>query len=95
MFSEKLEKIKQEVASMLAKVQIRSEEEIAALERQQQMSSDINYEHADVNAMHEDEAQSDDEHHQPFVRQEKKIGRNDPCYCGSGKKFKQCHGKLS
>ncbi|MCW8909440.1 MAG: preprotein translocase subunit SecA, partial [Gammaproteobacteria bacterium] len=94
MFSEMLEKIKQEVASMLAKVQIRSEEEVAALERQQQMSLDMNYEHADVNAMHEEEAEHD-EHHQPFVRQEQKIGRNDPCYCGSGKKFKQCHGKLS
>ena len=31
----------------------------------------------------------------PFVREEKKIGRNEPCWCGSGKKFKQCHGKLS
>ena len=94
MFTEMLEKIKQEVASMLAKVHIRSEEEIAALEQQQQISSDINYEHADINTIHEDEAESD-EHHQPFVRQEKKVGRNDPCYCGSGKKFKQCHGKLS
>jgi len=32
---------------------------------------------------------------QPFVREEKKLGRNDPCHCGSGKKYKQCHGKLS
>ena len=32
---------------------------------------------------------------QPFQRQQKKIGRNEPCYCGSGKKYKQCHGKLS
>jgi len=31
----------------------------------------------------------------PFVREQKKLGRNDPCHCGSGKKFKQCHGKLS
>ena len=32
---------------------------------------------------------------QPFVRQEPKLGRNDPCHCGSGKKFKNCHGKLT
>ena len=32
---------------------------------------------------------------QPFVRDGRKIGRNEPCPCGSGKKFKQCHGKLS
>ena len=31
----------------------------------------------------------------PFVRDGQTVGRNDPCYCGSGKKFKQCHGKLS
>jgi len=35
------------------------------------------------------------EEHKPFVRDEQKIGRNDPCPCGSGKKYKQCHGKLS
>ncbi len=32
---------------------------------------------------------------QPYVRDQKKLGRNDPCHCGSGKKFKQCHGKLA
>jgi preprotein translocase subunit SecA len=31
----------------------------------------------------------------PFIREGKKVGRNDPCPCGSGKKYKQCHGKLS
>ncbi|MDC1479703.1 SEC-C metal-binding domain-containing protein, partial [Pseudomonadales bacterium] len=31
----------------------------------------------------------------PFIRQEKKVGRNEPCPCGSGKKYKSCHGKLS
>jgi preprotein translocase subunit SecA len=33
--------------------------------------------------------------HTPFVRGERKVGRNEPCPCGSGKKFKQCHGRLS
>ena len=33
--------------------------------------------------------------HTPFVRDERKVGRNEPCPCGSGKKFKQCHGRLS
>ena len=31
---------------------------------------------------------------QPFVRQGEKVGRNDPCPCGSGKKYKHCHGRL-
>ncbi|MCW9012703.1 MAG: preprotein translocase subunit SecA [Gammaproteobacteria bacterium] len=95
MFSEMLDKIKQEVISTLTKVQIRSEDEMAALEQQQHAPVEMNYEHADINAMHEDEPQEADKEHKPFVRQDKKIGRNDPCYCGSGKKYKQCHGKLT
>jgi preprotein translocase subunit SecA len=49
-------------------------------------------------ALGEDEDSSKDGHqetHQPFVRQGDKVGRNDPCPCGSGKKYKQCHGKLA
>ncbi|MCF7996166.1 MAG: SEC-C domain-containing protein, partial [Chromatiaceae bacterium] len=38
---------------------------------------------------------SDDDPHQPFVRDGRKVGRNEPCPCGSGKKFKQCHGRVS
>ena len=98
MFSEMLEQIKQEVISTLSRVEIRSQEEIEALENQQQAPTDMNFEHAAASsaAMAQGEAEaSDAEEHQPYVRQDKKIGRNDPCYCGSGKKFKQCHGKLS
>jgi len=102
MFTEMLEQIKQEVISTLSRVEIRSQEEIDELERQQHMPLEMNYEHAEAN-LQADENQSADEQHagqssgqqQPFVRNDKKIGRNDPCYCGSGKKFKQCHGKLS
>jgi preprotein translocase subunit SecA len=36
----------------------------------------------------------DDEAHQPFVRSDRKVGRNEPCPCGSGKKYKQCHGRI-
>ncbi|MCF8005647.1 MAG: SEC-C domain-containing protein, partial [Chromatiaceae bacterium] len=38
---------------------------------------------------------SGDDAHQPFVRGGRKVGRNGPCPCGSGKKFKQCHGRVS
>ncbi len=100
MFGEMLERIKQEVVSTLSRVEIRTREEIETLENQQQVPTDMNFEHAESSLM--DGAQGsepvDDEQrevHQPFVRSDKKIGRNDPCYCGSGKKFKQCHGKLS
>jgi len=104
MFSEMLEQIKQEVVSTLARVEFRSQEEIEELERQQHLPSDMNYEHADAPIQAEDNApemntdtdsEIDEAAHTPFVRQDKKVGRNDPCYCGSGKKFKQCHGKLT
>ena len=97
MFTEMLEQIKQEVVSLLSRVQIRSEEEIEALEQAQHAPTEMSYEHPDVSAMHDDsgEEEGNEEHAQPYVRQDKKLGRNDPCHCGSGKKYKQCHGKLS
>lgn len=97
MFGEMLEQIKQEVISTLCKVVIRTQEEIDALEQQQQIPKDVNYEHASTATMQaeEDTEQRGEPHQQPFVRSDKKIGRNDPCYCGSGKKYKQCHGKLN
>ena len=97
MFGEMLEQIKQEAISTLCKVEIRTQEEIDALEKQQQMPADMNYEHASTASMQAEEEpeQQGEPHQQPFVRSDKKIGRNDPCYCGSGKKFKQCHGKLN
>jgi preprotein translocase subunit SecA len=52
-------------------------------------------EHASAqNLLNTDAAEAEAAGHQPYVRKEKKIGRNEPCWCGSGKKFKQCHGKL-
>ncbi|HEY9201969.1 MAG TPA: preprotein translocase subunit SecA [Gammaproteobacteria bacterium] len=97
MFGEMLEQIKQEVISTLCKVEIRTQEEIDALEQQQKMPKDMSYEHASTESMQaeEDTAQQGEQHQRPFVRSDRKIGRNDPCYCGSGKKFKQCHGKLN
>lgn len=98
MFSEMLEKIKQEVIGVLSKVEIRTETEteMEQLERQQHLPENVEYQHTEVDALHgqvsEDESE---EAHQPYVRSEKKVGRNDPCPCGSGKKYKQCHGKLS
>ena len=60
----------------------------------------MNYQHEQVDGMHQDKADSSAEQGegstaQPFVRGERKLGRNELCYCGSGKKFKHCHGKLS
>jgi preprotein translocase subunit SecA len=80
----------------LMTVQVRGEEDVEAVEAAAPVPGNVQYHHADY-----DEAlgSSPDklpagEEHKPFVRQEQKVGRNDPCPCGSGKKYKQCHGKL-
>ncbi|MDH5660878.1 MAG: preprotein translocase subunit SecA, partial [Gammaproteobacteria bacterium] len=93
MFTEMLDRIKHDVVTVLSRVQIRSDEELEALEAQRRQSSgDIEYQHEDASAMGSNEAEKE---HTPFVRDERKVGRNEPCPCGSGKKYKQCHGKLS
>ncbi|MFZ2726024.1 MAG: preprotein translocase subunit SecA [Methylococcaceae bacterium] len=102
MFSELLNHLKYEVVSILAKVQVSQETDVEALDRQMQEPKEMHFEHASVSALSDyaDEQTVSEEDHenaivQPFVREETKVGRNDPCPCGSGKKFKQCCGKLS
>jgi preprotein translocase subunit SecA len=99
MFTNLLEHIKYEVIEILFKVQIRQEEDIRAIDEQRQMPKEMHFEHAEVSALQEHNqlspASEQETVNQPFVRGGNKVGRNDPCPCGSGKKFKQCHGKLS
>ncbi len=95
MFTDMLEGIKYEAIQSLTRVQIRSEEQVDALERSHTEDENIKMEHASASSplsAGEDQAQASE--HQPYVRKERKMGRNEPCWCGSGKKFKQCHGKL-
>ncbi|HEU0188160.1 MAG TPA: preprotein translocase subunit SecA [Gallionellaceae bacterium] len=96
LFAGMLESIKRDVTQTLMNVQIRSEEDIAAAEAQApQTPSNVQYHHADYEeALGGDEGQAQ-EGVKTFVRGGEKVGRNDPCPCGSGKKYKQCHGKLS
>jgi preprotein translocase subunit SecA len=92
MFTDMLDGINYEVVQALARVQIRGEEQVEALEQSHQPDQSIKMEHA--NAQNPLDAEQSGDEHQPFVRKDPKIGRNEPCWCGSGKKFKQCHGKL-
>ncbi len=94
MFTDMLEGIKFEAIQALTRVQIRSESEVEALEQSHADKPSVTMEHAAADSPLNAEEDSGD-HHQPFVRKEKKVGRNEPCWCGSGKKFKQCHGKLN
>ena len=95
MFEKMLDNIKLEVINILAKVQIRTEEDVAAIE-QRTTDQDMKFNHPSApNALTgEDVKEPGKEEKTPYVREEKKIGRNEPCPCGSGKKYKQCHGKI-
>ena len=95
MFSDMLERIKHEVIGVLSKVQVRAEADVEAVEEQRRSQSQVKYQHDQANAMGEAPESAEGEEHKPFTRQGRKIGRNEPCPCGSGKKYKQCHGKLT
>ncbi|MDH4216411.1 MAG: SEC-C metal-binding domain-containing protein, partial [Gallionella sp.] len=96
LFSAMLDAIKREVTQVLMTVQVRSEAEVETVEAPPPPEN-VQYHHADYDEAlaQSDEARSTEEEQKPFVRDGQKVGRNDPCPCGSGKKYKQCHGKLS
>ena len=100
MFTNLLDRIKLDVVSILSKVQVRTESDVDAVDEQRRSKSEMQYRHDEASAMQEqagedEPQQAQGEAVQPFVRGGRKIGRNEPCPCGSGKKYKQCHGKLS
>ena len=94
LFSTMLEAIKRDVTQTLMNVQIRSEADVEAVEPAH-APSNVQYHHADYEEALAAPAEQVVEEHKPFVRNTEKVGRNDPCPCGSGKKYKQCHGKLT
>ncbi|MDD9858130.1 MAG: preprotein translocase subunit SecA [Gammaproteobacteria bacterium] len=108
MFTALMENVKFEVTSLLARLHIPNEEEIREMEARRRRQS-MRFIHAEAEAPTADadtaatppappgapsSLSQPSQPSQPFVRTGKKIGRNEPCPCGSGKKFKQCHGKI-
>ena len=94
MFEQLLERIKIDVINILSRVQVQTREDLEAIEearRRQQGRVSLHHASASAIAGREDEEMV----FKPYVRGHRKIGRNEPCPCGSGKKFKQCHGKLA
>ncbi|NNJ95506.1 MAG: preprotein translocase subunit SecA [Halobacteria archaeon] len=94
MFTDMLERIKHEVLAVLTRVQVRAQSDVEAVEEQRRSQAQMNFKHDEAGALDESPEQEEGVQ-QPFTRQGRKIGRNEPCPCGSGKKYKQCHGKLS
>jgi preprotein translocase subunit SecA len=95
LFAEMLENVKFDVISTLSKVQVRGEDDVDAVEEQRRREAaahGVEYQHEEGSAIPKEQVE---ENHTPFVREGEKVGRNSPCPCGSGKKYKQCHGKIS
>jgi len=94
LFEGLLQVVRTEVTKLLMTVEVRSEEQIEEAEQKKPAVENVQYHHADY-----DEAlgASDEaaKQQKPIERALPKVGRNDPCPCGSGKKYKHCHGKLS
>ncbi|WP_043881068.1 preprotein translocase subunit SecA [Coxiella burnetii] len=99
LFTQMLKRIKYELAATLSKLEIATEEQVAQQQRlYQQSAPELQYHHAEMTALQPEKevaVAEQEEATQPFVRSQPKVGRNESCPCGSGKKYKQCHGKLS
>ncbi len=102
-FEELLDNIQFEVIKFLSHVKIQQKDELDAIERKRQeelASEQKTMTHQSANLMEAEPEKAENSQAQqpnqkaPFVREGQKVGRNEPCPCGSGKKFKQCHGKL-
>jgi len=99
LFEGLLDVLKSDVITILSKVRVQQQEEVEKMEAQRQAQAEeaarrAQAQHATAeNQLGDDEAEAASP--QTVVRDERKVGRNEPCPCGSGKKYKQCHGKIN
>jgi len=101
LFETLLNTVKSEVTKITMLVQVKTQDDVEAVEKPQEMAN-VQYQHADFDeALANPQGSFSEEEAaqmaggKPIVREGAKVGRNDPCPCGSGKKYKQCHGALS
>ncbi|WKY93582.1 preprotein translocase subunit SecA [Vibrio metoecus] len=94
LFEELLESLKSDVITVLSKVRVQQQEEVERMEAQRRAQAEEAARHAHAQHASADEIEQE-ESNQPMVRDERKVGRNEPCPCGSGKKYKQCHGQIN
>jgi preprotein translocase subunit SecA len=95
LFSALLDTVKREVTQVTMLVQVKTEADVEAVDKPAEIEN-VQYQHADYDeALGKPGEEAEEAPAQPYERTGAKVGRNDPCPCGSGKKYKQCHGKLS
>ena len=91
LFGELLDALKIDVISILSKVRVQQHDDVERMEEQRRQQAE---ELVRQQQLHGTETQLVDETSLTVVREERKVGRNEPCPCGSGKKYKHCHGKV-
>jgi preprotein translocase subunit SecA len=102
LFSDMLDRIKADVVRVVLTVQVRTQEDVQAVDEAAPAVSNVRYQHADYEEALAAAATGGGNDGAatavaapPFVRAGEKVGRNEPCPCGSGKKYKHCHGRLA
>jgi preprotein translocase subunit SecA len=101
MFGAMLEQVKHDTISILTRIRIQGEEDLDDSAERRRAAEAMKYQHAQASALGAQPGQGQQgaaaaaPPPEPFKREGRKVGRNEPCPCGSGKKFKQCHGRLS
>jgi|MEHZ01.4.fsa_nt_MEHZ011100959.1_7 preprotein translocase subunit SecA len=103
LFRDLLDRVKSDVTRVLMRFQLASPEQLQAMEkakqeREEALKAKMSMQHAQAGGLTSEQKPGEPKYGasqaQPFTREDKKVGRNEPCPCGSGKKYKQCHGQL-
>ncbi|HGF4941034.1 TPA: preprotein translocase subunit SecA [Vibrio parahaemolyticus] len=99
LFEGLLEALKTDVITVLSRVRVQQQEEVERMEEQRRAQAEEAARRAQAQHAAAENQLADGEEsagsNQPVVRDERKVGRNEPCPCGSGKKYKQCHGQIN
>jgi preprotein translocase subunit SecA len=107
MFGQMLDRVKFDTISILSRIRIQSEQDVQRLEAERRKAQAMEFRHAEASSLAAGPPRAarpgpgpaapapPPPAAEPFVRENRKVGRNEPCPCGSGKKFKQCHGALN
>lgn len=98
MFGAMLEQVKHDTITILSKIRIQGESDLDEAAERKKAAAAMKFQHAEASALSDGTPGSKQPARAPvetFVRDGRKVGRNEACPCGSGKKFKQCHGKLN
>ena len=85
-----LDNLKYDIVKLISSVEISTEDDVSALEEQRRLDQSYNMQY--IHDENEPQESSPNNITTTFQRDEKKVGRNDPCWCGTGKKYKNCHG---